>query len=83
MWEIGRFRIVSGEDSGHCPSCKSRKLRRTHRIGILERALSKILGLRPYRCKECDDRFFRFKTHREPPDKLQALPSNRLHALKR
>ena len=65
MWKIGRFRIQMGEESGQCPSCKSSRLRRTHRIGVLERTLSKIFGLRPYRCKECDDRFFRIKTHRK------------------
>ena len=79
MWKIGRFRIVSGEESGQCPSCKSRKLRRTHRIGIVERSLSKIFGLRPYRCKECDERFFRIRTHREA---RVGAPSETRHALR-
>ena len=65
MWKIGRFRILTREESAHCPSCGSCELRRTHRIGVLEKILSEVFGLRPYRCKECDDRFFRIKTHRK------------------
>jgi transposase-like protein len=82
MWEIGRFRIQTGEESAHCPSCKSSKLRRTHRTGIVERSLSKIFGLRPYRCKECDERFFRIKTHRHPPERHLASPTETRHALR-
>ncbi len=80
MWKLGRFQILMGKESVHCPSCNSSKLRRTHRIGVVERTLAKIFDLHPYRCKECDDRFFRIKTHREQP---QTMPSDTQHALRR
>lgn len=77
MWKVAGIRIVTGEDAAHCPSCSGSKLRRTHRIGMLEKTLSKILALHPYRCNECDDRFFRIRTYREPPDRPQSLFSHR------
>jgi DNA-directed RNA polymerase subunit RPC12/RpoP len=83
MWKVGGFRIVTGEQAAHCPRCNSSKLRRTHRIGVLEKTVSKILDLHPYRCKECDDRFFRIRTRREPPDQPQTLPSETPKAFNR
>jgi hypothetical protein len=79
MWKIGGFRVVTAEESTHCPSCNSSRLRRTHRIGVLEKTLSKISSLRPYRCKECDERFFRVGQHRE---QREARPSETPHASK-
>jgi len=40
-----------------CPRCASSNLRRSRRRGILERALS-LAGRLPYRCRECDLRFY-------------------------
>jgi len=42
-----------------CPRCGSTNVRRSHRRGFLERALFQLLGLRPYRCEDCDERFLR------------------------
>ena len=42
-----------------CPVCDSTKIRESHRRNLLEK-LPMIVFLRPYRCKECGDRFWRF-----------------------
>jgi DNA-directed RNA polymerase subunit RPC12/RpoP len=40
-----------------CPECKSMNCRRSHRRGLREAALS-LLGIKPWRCLECDARFW-------------------------
>ena len=39
-----------------CPRCKSERIHRSHRRGVLERLLS-VLGLKARRCHECNTRF--------------------------
>lgn len=41
-----------------CPFCGQGDFRRSRRHGVLERMLSNILGVYPYRCTECDRRFY-------------------------
>jgi hypothetical protein len=43
-----------------CPACKSAKVRRSQMRGLLERGLLKPLGVKAYRCPQCDRRFYRF-----------------------
>lgn len=40
-----------------CPACQSSRCYRSHRRGLLDFALT-ILDLRPWRCRECDRRFY-------------------------
>jgi DNA-directed RNA polymerase subunit RPC12/RpoP len=41
-----------------CPQCGSRRVRYSHKVGLLERFLLPLFSLRPYRCEDCDSRFF-------------------------
>jgi hypothetical protein len=40
-----------------CPRCGSKQVRRSHRRGMIERFISKVLPIAPYRCAGCDHRF--------------------------
>ncbi len=42
-----------------CPKCKSDHAHRSHRRGAFEH-LASLFAYNPYRCRECDYRFFRF-----------------------
>jgi hypothetical protein len=44
-------------NSMKCRSCKSREVRRSSRRNAVERLLS-AFGLLPYRCLDCNRRFF-------------------------
>jgi hypothetical protein len=48
-----------------CPDCQSGRIHRSRSRGIVE-SLLVFLRIRPYRCKECDYRFFRWWAHHEP-----------------
>ena len=41
-----------------CPSCGSRDVSRSHQHGLLERRILPVFRVRPYRCVECDNRFY-------------------------
>jgi transposase-like protein len=40
-----------------CPLCRGERLRRSERKGILESTVFRLVGLSPYRCSVCDNRF--------------------------
>jgi transposase-like protein len=41
-----------------CPLCASEHLHRSRGRGIYERILLRAIGKYPYRCDECDERFY-------------------------
>jgi len=43
-----------------CPRCRSLETTRSRRHGSVERYLLGIIGVLPYRCLECDARFYVF-----------------------
>jgi hypothetical protein len=43
-----------------CPNCRSGENYRSHRNGLLEKYLLGPFGVRPYRCMNCDVRFYGF-----------------------
>jgi hypothetical protein len=43
-----------------CPVCGSAAVRRSHRRGIWERFVLRCFWLRPFRCVDCYERFYRF-----------------------
>jgi hypothetical protein len=43
-----------------CPHCRSTETSRSHRHGGVERYLLRVVGVLPYRCLECDARFYAF-----------------------
>jgi hypothetical protein len=44
----------------NCPQCRSIATSRSHRRGTVERFLLTVIGLRPFRCLNCDARFYSF-----------------------
>jgi len=51
-----------------CPSCGSHKVRRSRRRSAEDLVLRRLLFQVPYRCGECDHRFFSFRVN-EPAKK--------------
>jgi hypothetical protein len=43
-----------------CPKCISVEISRSHRKNPLEKYLLGAIGVRPYRCMNCDARFYAF-----------------------
>jgi DNA-directed RNA polymerase subunit RPC12/RpoP len=41
-----------------CPRCGSNTVYRSRRRGVIERHLFSAISLRPYRCENCDSRFY-------------------------
>jgi ribosomal protein L37AE/L43A len=41
-----------------CPSCHSKAVRRSERRGIFESTVLSLIPWRPFRCKDCDYRFY-------------------------
>lgn len=44
----------------NCPYCKSDETSRSHRRGAIGRYLLRFIGVRPFRCLNCDVRFYAF-----------------------
>ncbi len=44
-----------------CPHCGSPEISRSHRRGTVEKYLLRAVGVRPFRCANCDARFYRLK----------------------
>jgi hypothetical protein len=47
-------------DKRQCPNCKSVETSRSHRKDPLEKYLLGPIGVRPYRCMNCEVRFYAF-----------------------
>jgi transposase-like protein len=45
-----------------CPKCGSNNVRRSKRRGAADFVLKNLLFKVPYRCEDCDERFFGFRT---------------------
>jgi len=63
--------LKMGKVSISCPGCQSDLTHRSRTRGILE-SLLVFLRIRPYRCDECDCRFFRWRAQRK--SKATRLP---------
>lgn len=50
-----------------CPVCRSRTVRRSVRRNIIER-LRSFAGVYPYRCYDCQTRFFALREPRQTPE---------------
>lgn len=56
-----------------CPYCSSVEINRSHRRGAIERYFFRAIGMRPYRCSDCDARFYAFAgPHEETAPKAGA-----------
>jgi len=43
-----------------CPQCSSERIHKSRRFGIIERKILAFILVRPFRCENCDFRFFRW-----------------------
>jgi len=50
-----------------CPNCGSSEIFRSHRRGAVERYLLRAIRVRPFRCVNCDARFYGLK-HSDGPE---------------
>jgi ribosomal protein L37AE/L43A len=50
--------VLSSADTRECPKCSGLNVRRSHRRGAVERYLLALLQFYPYRCNDCDWRFY-------------------------
>lgn len=41
-----------------CPGCGSESVRRSYRVGFVEKFIYRLIAMRPYRCTICGARFF-------------------------
>jgi hypothetical protein len=49
---------VPSDEPSLCPNCAGKDIRRSRRQGFFERYLLPVARLRPYRCDDCDQRFY-------------------------
>ena len=42
-----------------CPRCNSKYIHRSRRRGIFELSVLSLVPIRPFRCEDCDRRFYR------------------------
>jgi hypothetical protein len=49
-----------------CPSCSSHRIHRSRRKGFLESGPLTLMFVRPFRCEQCDHRFFRLSFSANP-----------------
>jgi hypothetical protein len=52
-----------------CPHCHSKAIRRSKRRGMFESSVLSLMAVRPFRCKECDHRFYGLTSQ---PDSIQS-----------
>jgi len=52
-----------------CPYCRSEALRRSLMRGIIERWVLRMIGIRAFRCEDCDQRHYGFRPEEAQPEK--------------
>src|ERR1700676_4582688 len=62
--------------STNCPRCHSLQIHRSRRYGNLESGLLSILLLQPFRCDNCNHRFFRWSFAANAAQSYQAISRN-------
>ena len=50
---------MSYDSKRFCPYCGGSEVYRSHRRGTMERYLLRAVGVRPFRCVNCNARFYR------------------------
>jgi DNA-directed RNA polymerase subunit RPC12/RpoP len=66
----------------HCPHCGSAEVFRSHRRDAVERYLLRAIGMRPFRCVNCDARFYRLK-HSDGPASSDLTAAERTSSVSR
>ena len=49
-----------------CPLCRSKRIHRSKRKGIIEQVILAMIFIKPFRCERCDYRFFRWSLSANP-----------------
>jgi predicted Zn-ribbon and HTH transcriptional regulator len=49
-----------------CPLCRSKRIHRSKRKGIIEQVILAMIFIKPFRCERCDYRFFRWSPSSSP-----------------
>jgi predicted Zn-ribbon and HTH transcriptional regulator len=63
----------------HCPRCQSEEIRRSKRRGFVEHGPFTLVLLRPFRCRHCECRFFRWPINSNDPSDKPIGPE-RIHS---
>lgn len=53
--------LIFAKTISECPVCESSSVRRFKRKGFVERICFRLAFVWPYRCKDCDSRFWCFR----------------------
>src|SRR5580700_7723836 len=61
-----RRKEMKPDSKRFCPHCGSSEVFRSHRHGAVEKYLLRAIGVRPFRCVNCDARFLRLKGSDDP-----------------
>jgi hypothetical protein len=75
MFGLRKIRFGATKTVSHCPSCQNPSIYRSRRHGMFESILGGILLLYPYRCQQCDARFYIFGQRRLPMVPVKPQPS--------
>jgi len=59
-WSI-RMHLTFAKKASECPVCESNSVRRSTRTGFVERIWFRFAFVWPYRCDDCDSRFWGFQ----------------------
>jgi hypothetical protein len=57
--------LIQFSEQKICPRCHGKSVHRSHRRGAVERVVCALLLISPFRCDDCDHRYFRFRPVRE------------------
>lgn len=53
--------LIFAKRISECPVCESKSVRRSRRKGFVERVWFRLAFVWPYRCKDCNSRFWGFQ----------------------
>ena len=65
------MKSIQFSEINRCPNCESGRIRRSRRRGLVEKVACAVLLVSPYRCEECDQRYFRFRTGKTTFERLK------------
>ena len=54
--------LIHSSEQKKCPRCSSRLVHKSRRRGLAEKVAYALLQISPYRCGECDHRYFRWRS---------------------
>ncbi len=66
-----------------CPICESHNIRRSTRRGYLEKEILRLIWAYPYRCRDCNNRFFlHVRKHEDAISETRQLPADAMAKFK-